>query len=161
VSRPTTPTVDRTLVVRAPLERAFALFVERFGEIKPPEHNLLATPVVETVLEPRVGGEVYDRAADGSRCRWARVIAFEPPHRLLLAWDIGPTWQLETDPDRASEVEIRFTAAGSGSTRVELTHRHLDRHGPGWESVQDGVDDDAGWTLYLDRYAAVVSGVMA
>jgi uncharacterized protein YndB with AHSA1/START domain len=99
-----------------------------------------------------VGGHIYDRGVDGSQCRWARVLAYEPPHRVLFSWDIGPTWQLEGDPAKTSEVEVRFTAESGGRTRVDLEHRHLDRHGPGWQSVADGVDGEAGWPLYLDRY---------
>ena len=149
--------VRRHVVVAAPLEKAFAVFTERFGDIKPAEHNLLGAPLVETVFEPRVGGHIYDRATDGSECRWARVLVYEPPHRVVFSWDIGPTWQLETDPENASEVEVRFTEEEPGRTRVELEHRHLDRHGPGWESLRDGVDDEQGWPLYLERFADLLA----
>jgi uncharacterized protein YndB with AHSA1/START domain len=125
---------------------------------RPPEHNLLPTPIAETVFEPRVGGHVYDRGADGSECRWARVLVYEPPVRVVFSWDIGPTWQLEADPGNASEVEVRFTAETPQRTRVALEHRNLERHGPGWESVRDGVAHDQGWSLYLDRYAALLAG---
>ena len=81
-----------------PIERAFAVFTEQFGDFKPREHNLLAVPIAETVFEPRVGGHIYDRGVDGSVCRWARILAYEPPSRVLFTWDIGPTWQLEADP---------------------------------------------------------------
>ena len=148
--------VRREVVVDAPIEEAFSTFTARFGDIKPPEHTLLSVPVAETVFEPRVGGHIYDRAVDGTECRWARVLVYDPPRRVVFSWDISPTWQLETDPDRASEVEVRFTAEDPHRTRVELEHRNLDRHGPGWEDVRDGVADDQGWPLYLDRYAAVV-----
>lgn len=147
--------VRRQVVVHAPLERAFAAFVERFGEFKPPEHNLLAVPIAETVFEPRAGGHIYDRAADGSECRWARILVYEPPRQVVFSWDISPRWQIETDPDMTSEVEVRFIPEGPDRTRVELEHRHLDRHGPGWQSVADGVDGDAGWPLYLARYTAL------
>ena len=149
--------VHRQIVVDAPIERAFALFTERFGDIKPVEHTILSAPVAETVLEPRVGGHIFDRGTDGSECRWARILVWEPPRLLVFSWDIGPTWQLETDPDNASEVEVRFIAEGSERTRVELEHRHLDRHGDGWESLRDGVADDQGWPLYLARYAEVLA----
>jgi uncharacterized protein YndB with AHSA1/START domain len=152
----TSAVVHRQILVNAPLERAFALFTERFGDIKPREHNLLAVPIAETVFEPRVGGHIYDRGVDGTECRWARILAFEPPHRVVFSWDIGPRWELETDPANASEVQVRFTADGPDRTRVELEHRHIDRHGPGWEAVQEGVADDAGWPLYLARYADAV-----
>ena len=147
--------VHLELVVAAPLERAFTMFTERFGDIKPPEHNLLTAPIAETVLEPRVGGHIVDRAVDGSECRWARILAYDPPNRIVFSWDISPRWQLETDPDLTSEVEVRFVADGPERTLVELEHRNLDRHGTGWEAVSDGVDGDEGWPLYLARYAAL------
>jgi uncharacterized protein YndB with AHSA1/START domain len=147
--------VRRQIVVEAPLEEAFAVFTERFGEFKPREHNLLGAPIAETVFEPRVGGSVYDRGTDGSECRWARVLVYEPPTRVVFSWDIGPTWQVESEPENTSEVEVRFVAEGPERTRVELEHRDIDRHGPGWEAVAGGVGADGGWPLYLDRYAAL------
>ena len=153
--------VARHVVVNAPIERAFAVFTDRFGDFKPREHNLLAVPIAETVFEPRAGGHIYDRGVDGSVCRWARILAYEPPSRVLFTWDIGPTWQLEADQSKTSEVEVRFTAESDERTRLDLEHRHLYRHGPGWESVADGVDGDAGWPLYLARYAEQVGTAVA
>jgi uncharacterized protein YndB with AHSA1/START domain len=144
--------IRKSIVVDIGIERAFALFVDQFDAIKPREHNLLPVPIAETVFEPRAGGHVYDVGIDGSRCEWSRVLAYEPPSRLVISWDIGPTWQLEADPAKASEVEVRFIAESDDRTRVELEHRHLDRHGEGWQAVADGVDGDAGWPLYLSRY---------
>jgi uncharacterized protein YndB with AHSA1/START domain len=150
--------VRRQIVVAMSIERAFTAFVERFGDFKPPEHNLLSSEITETRFEPRVGGHIYDRAADGSECRWARVIVYEPPGRVVFSWDISPQWQLEADEGNTSEVEVRFVAETPERTRLELEHRHLDRHGPGWESLREGVDGDAGWPLYLARYADLVAG---
>ena len=147
--------VRREIVVNAPIDKAFIVFTERFGDFKPPEHNILRVPIAGTTFEPRVGGHIYDRGTDGSECRWARILAYDPPHRVVFSWDIGPTWQVESDPELTSEVEVTFTAETPERTRVELEHRHLDRHGPGWESVRDGVGHDQGWPLYLDRYAAL------
>ncbi len=110
------------------------------------------------MFEARIGGHIYDRAEDRSECRWARILAYEPPTRVVFSWDIGPTWQVESDPERASEVEVRFVAEGRDRTRVELEHRNIDRHGPGWEGVREGVDSDGGWPLYLTRYAALLIG---
>ena len=149
--------VRRQVVVDAPIERAFTVFVERFGDFKPREHHLLGAPITETRFEPHVGGLIYDRAEDGSECRWARVLAYEPPNRVVFSWDISPRWQLEADEANASEVEVRFVAETPERTRLELEHRNLDRHGPGWEGVRDGVGDDAGWPLYLRRYAEVLA----
>ncbi len=150
-------TVLRSVVVPVVPDEAFALFTGRLGDFKPPEHNMLAVPIAETVLEPRVGGALLDRGADGSECRWARVRVFDRPDRLVFSWDIGPTWQIETDPERVSEVEVRFIADGNAATRVEIEHRHLDRHGAGWEAVRGGIADDQGWQLYLDRFATLAS----
>jgi len=159
MTQETSEVVRRQVVVGVPIEQAFTQFTERFGDFKPREHNLLRVPIAETVFEPRVGGHILDRGTDGSECRWARILSYEPPTRVVFSWDIGPTWQLETDPANASEVEVRWFAEAPDRTRVELEHRHLDRHGPGWEAVRDGIADDAGWTLYLDRYAALGSDV--
>jgi uncharacterized protein YndB with AHSA1/START domain len=150
-----TAVVRTEIVVEASVADAFAVFTQRFGDFKPPEHNLLAAPITETVFEPRVGGHIYDRAADGTECRWARVLAFDPPDRVVFSWDISPQWALETDPDHASEVEVRFVAEAPGRTRLELEHRHIERHGPGWESVSQGVSEGQGWPLYLARFASL------
>jgi uncharacterized protein YndB with AHSA1/START domain len=142
------------VVVDIPIERAFRLFIERFDQIKPREHNMLAVAIAESVFEPRAGGRVYDRGVDGNECQWGRVLAYEPPNRIVFTWDISPRWQIETDPARSSEVEIRFIAEADRQTRVELEHRHLERHGDGWQGLAEGVRGDQGWPLYLQRYAA-------
>jgi uncharacterized protein YndB with AHSA1/START domain len=145
--------ISTQVVVEAPVERAFHVFTERFDEIKPRDHNMLEVDIAESIFEPREGGRVYDRGVDGSECQWARVLAYEPPERLVFSWDISPQWQLEADLSRASEVEVRFIAESPERTRVELEHRHLDRHGDGWEGLREGVGGDQGWPLYLGRFA--------
>jgi uncharacterized protein YndB with AHSA1/START domain len=145
--------VRNSTVVEAPIERAFSVFTDGFGSFKPPEHNLLEVEIAETVFESHVGGHIYDRGVDGTECRWARVLAFEPPNRVVFSWDISPQWQIETDPAKTSEVEVRFIAEAPDRTRVELEHRNLDRHGEGWQAERDGVGGDQGWPLYLDRFA--------
>jgi len=149
--------VRTSIVVEAPLERAFKVFVEDFDRIKPREHNMLGVDIAETVFEPRVGGNIYDRGVDGSECRWARVLAYEPPDRVVFSWDISPHWQIETDPEKTSEVEVRFVSETPERTRVELEHRNLDRHGAGWEGAREGVAADQGWPLYLQRYADLLN----
>jgi uncharacterized protein YndB with AHSA1/START domain len=150
--------IRREVTVNASQQRAFDAFTKQFGDFKPKEHNLLGSPIAETTFEPRVGGHIFDRAEDGSECRWARVLAYDPPDRVVFSWDISPYWQLEVDEANASEVEVRFIADGPDRTRVELEHRNLDRHGPGWEGVRDGIADEGGWPTYLARYADVVAG---
>jgi uncharacterized protein YndB with AHSA1/START domain len=151
-----TTSVRTRIVVQAPIERAFRVFTEDFDRIKPREHNLLGVEIAETVFEPRAGGRVYDRGVDGSECQWARVLAYEPPDRIVFSWDISPRWQVETDLERTSEVEVRFISETAERTRVELEHRNLDRHGEGWESARDAVDSEGGWPLYLQRFADVI-----
>ena len=151
--------VRHAVVVPVPVAEAVSAFTERIGEFKPPEHNMLGAPIAETVFESRVGGHIVDRAADGTECRWAQVRAFEPPHRLVFSWNISPRWEIITDAEQASEVEVRFVALDDGRTRVELEHRYLERHGPGWEGVRDGVDGSDGWPRYLARFDALVGSV--
>lgn len=154
MTQPTEPTtVHSSIEVNAPRERAFEVFTRDFGAFKPAEHNLLAVPIAETVVETHVGGHIIDRGSDGSECRWARILAYDPPARFVFSWDISPYWQVETDAAKTSEVEVTFTELGQHRTRVSIEHRHLDRHGAGWEGVRDGVSTGEGWPLYLDRYA--------
>jgi uncharacterized protein YndB with AHSA1/START domain len=148
--------VRTQIVVDVPIERAFSIFTEKFDSIKPREHNMLAVDIAETVFEPREGGRIYDRGVDGSECQWARVLAFEPPNRVVFSWDITPHWQIESDPDKTSEVEVRFISETPERTRVELEHRNLDRHGEGWEGMREGVRSGDGWPLYLQRFAELV-----
>src|SRR2546423_640146 len=100
----------RQIVVEAPIDRAFFVFTARIGDFKPPAHNHLGVAIAETVFEPKVGGHIYDKGVDGSECHWARVLACEPPDRVVFSWDISPQWQIETDPDNTSEVEVKFIA---------------------------------------------------
>jgi uncharacterized protein YndB with AHSA1/START domain len=109
--------VRKEIVVEAPVERAFAVFTKRIGDFKPPEHNLLRVPIAATVFEPRVGGHIIDGGEDGSECRWASVLAYDPPHRVVFSWNIGPSWRIEADPANRSEVEVTFTPHGSSRIR--------------------------------------------
>src|SRR5260370_41429712 len=127
--QPAAATVRPSVTVETPIDKAFRVFAEDFGRFKPPEHNLLGVEIAETVFEPRVGGHLYDRGVDGSECRWARVLAYEPPHRVMLSWNISPQWQIETDPARTSEWDVHFVAETPERTRAEIEHRNLDRHG--------------------------------
>jgi uncharacterized protein YndB with AHSA1/START domain len=149
--------VRTQIVVEAPIERAFRVFTEDFERIKPRDHNLLDVEIAETVFEQHEGGQIYDRGVDGSECRWARVLAYEPPNRIVFSWDISPAWQIETDPEKTSEVEVRFLSETPQRTRVELEHRNLDRHGEGWESERQGVGGEGGWPLYLQRYVKLLA----
>jgi len=154
----TDTSVHTSIVVDAPRERAFSFFTDEIGKWWPPEHHILQGELAEMVFEPREGGHIYDRAVDGSECRWSRVLVYEPPERVVFSWDISLQWQIETDPAKTSEVEIRFVAEGPTQTRVELEHRNLDRHGEGWEQMRDAVGSPDGWGVGLRRFADRVKG---
>jgi uncharacterized protein YndB with AHSA1/START domain len=149
----TDTSVHSSIVVDAPLERAFSVFTEDIGSWWPPEHHILQAELKDMVFERRQGGHIYDRGVDGSECRWARVLAYEPPTRVVFSWDISLQWKLESDPQRTSEVEVRFVADGPSRTRIELEHRHIDHHGEGWEQMRDAVGSPDGWAVGLGRFA--------
>ena len=138
--------IQRQVTVPSPIDRAFSVFTERFGDFKPPEHNMLGAPIAETVFEPRVGGNIVDRAADGTECRWARILAYEPPHRVVFSWGHEGSAEL---PPGTSVVEVRLTAAGSG-TRVVIEHRDLPARREGGHG--------RGWRMFLDRLAIAAAG---
>jgi uncharacterized protein YndB with AHSA1/START domain len=146
-------TVRNTVVVDAPIERAFTVFTEGIGTWFPSAYNLLEVDIAERVFEPRVGGHIYDRGTDGSECHWAHVLAYEPPERVVFSWNINPQWQIESDLDKTSEVEVRFTPESPERTRVELEHRNLDRHGDGWEGTRAAVAGEGGWPGCLQAFA--------
>jgi uncharacterized protein YndB with AHSA1/START domain len=148
--------VRTSIVVEAPVERAFDVFTQQMPSWWHPDHHILRGELAEMVFEPRVGGGIYDRGVDGSECRWARVLAYEPPSRVVFSWDIDLEWKIETDRDKTSEVEVRFRADWPERTRVELEHRNLDRHGAGWERMRDAVGSPGGWGTGLQRFASAV-----
>ncbi len=147
--------VRASVEVHAPIERAFAVFTDDIGSWWDPTHHILQAELAEMIFEPRAGGHIYDRGVDGSECRWARVLAYEPPHRLVFSWDVSTQWQLETELKKTSEVEVRFIAEGPERARVELEHRNLERHGEGWEQMRDSVGSPGGWPAgmraFVDR----------
>ena len=144
--------VTTSIVVEAGIEHAFSVFTEGMGTWWPETHHILEGDLKEMIFEPHVGGHIRDVATDGRECRWARVLTYEPPTRVVFSWDINLDWHVETDPSRCSEVEVRFTPEGDERTFVELEHRHIDRHGQGWERMRDAVGSPGGWSL--DRFAA-------
>jgi uncharacterized protein YndB with AHSA1/START domain len=155
MSTATETAVTTSVVVDVPQARAFKVFTDEIGTWWDPDHHLLpeGTTLTSMVFEPRAGGHVYDVVSDGSECRWSRVLAYEPPERVVFSWDINLQWEIETDLERTSEIEVRFIAEAPDRTRVELEHRNLDRHGDGWEQMRDAVGSDGGWPSGVRRYA--------
>ena len=140
-------------VVEAPIQRAFDVFTLEMKSWWPEDHHLLDGEVAEMIFEPRAGGRIYDLGTNGQECTWARVLAYEPPDRVVFTWDISPQWLIETEPERTSEVEVRFIAEAESRTRVELEHRGLERHGDGWEGMYGAVSSDGGWPKTLASFA--------
>jgi uncharacterized protein YndB with AHSA1/START domain len=153
MSTATETAVTTSIVVDVSQARAFTVFTEEIGTWWDPTHHLLDAPYAGMVFEPRVGGNIVDKGTDGSECRWSRVLAYDPPERVVFSWDINLQWEIETDLARTSEVEVRFIAEAPDRTRVELEHRNLDRHGDGWEQMRAAVGSDGGWPSGVKRYA--------
>lgn len=151
-------TVKRTLHVNAPIEYAFRVLAEKMGTWWPTSHHIGKTPFTEIVVEPRVGGRWFERDAAGVECDWGRVLVWEPPKQLVLAWHLQPDFQYSPDTSRASEVSFDFIAEGPEATRVEFEHRRIERHGKGWEKLFAGVDSPGGWTGVLVEFENAVAG---
>jgi uncharacterized protein YndB with AHSA1/START domain len=153
---PTTP-VHTEIVVEAPIERAFEVFTRDMDSWWPADMHIIEGELAGMVFEPQVGGRIYDRNTEGHECTWARVLAYDPPDRVVFSWDISTQWQIETDPDRTSEVEVRFVAESDTRTRVELEHRGIERHGEGWEAMYGAVSSPDGWRKGLAAFAAALA----
>lgn len=146
--------VRKSIQVAAPPEKAFEVFTARMGRWWMPGHSLNpATAQKDVVIEPRAGGRWYEIGADGSTCEWGKVLAWEPPARVLLAWQIDGSWTYNATLE--TEVEVRFVPDGAG-TRVELEHRNLERLGDA-ETVK-GIGLDGGWATLIVRFAAFAEG---
>ena len=143
--------VLKTVVVNAPREKAFRIFTEFFGGWWPSTHHIGKQPFETAILECKPGGRWYERMTDGSECEWGRVLEWEPPAKVVLAWHIQPEWGYDPDPAKASEVEVRFIAESAASTRVELEHRNLERHGDGAAKMRESVN--GGWVTVVEDYA--------
>jgi uncharacterized protein YndB with AHSA1/START domain len=144
--------IRKSIVVQAPKERAFAVFTEGFNTWWPREHHIGAADLDEAIIEPLVGGRYYERGVDGSECDWGRVLAYEPFDRVMLSWHLQGDWSYDPDPAKSSEIEVRFIAEAPDRTRVELEHRHIERHDKA-DEVRKGIDAPDGWSGLLARYA--------
>jgi uncharacterized protein YndB with AHSA1/START domain len=146
-----------SVVVEAPIERAFSVFTDGIDTWWDRTHTIGAEPLARVVLEPRVGGRAYGVGTGGTESDWGRVLAYEPPERVVFSWDISTAWKYQADPEKTSEVEVRFIAQGPTRTLVELEHTHLDRHGDGWELMRDAVGSPGGWPSGMHDYAAAAA----
>ncbi|MCP2296701.1 putative conserved protein YndB, AHSA1/START domain [Nocardia amikacinitolerans] len=150
---PELPVLQGKAGVALPLERAFAFFTESFGGWWPAAYHIGAAEMADAILEPGEGGRWFERGIDGTECDWGRVLVWEPPHRLVVTWQIDGHWQYDPDPARASEIEVRFTADGPEQTTVTLEHRHLDRLVDGKAIAETIVERGGGWSTLLELFA--------
>jgi uncharacterized protein YndB with AHSA1/START domain len=153
---PTIPEIRGTVTVAAPVDRAFRVFTNSINTWWPAQYHIGQADMAEAILEPRAGGRWYERGVDGSECEWGQVLAWEPPHRLVVTWQINGQWQYDPDPEHASEIEVRFTADGPSQTIVELEHRLLDRLADG-QAIHDTIISGGGWTAILELCAKAVA----
>lgn len=145
--------VRKSVTVKTNVERAFRVFTAGFDTWWPRTHHIGKSPMTKAIIEPVAGGRCYSAQQDGTDCQWGTVMAWEPPHRLVIAWQITPEWGFEPDLAKASEVEIRFTPEPDGATRVDLEHRHFERMGQGGASMRTSVDGGMGWGDLLRLFA--------
>ena len=146
--------IRKTLRVRATPERAFQVFTQEMDSWWPRSHHIGNSPMKAIVVEGHAGGAIYTLQEDGTRCPWASVVAWEPPHRFVFAWHVTPDWKYEADVSHCSEVEVLFTPTDEGTTLVEFEHRHFERHGEGWQTMRTAVGSEGGWNGLLALFAA-------
>jgi uncharacterized protein YndB with AHSA1/START domain len=145
--------IHKSVEVATTPERAFVFFTGRMGRWWPKAHTLLGAPQEDVIIEPRPGGRWYERGRDGSEYEWGRVLAWEPPDRVVLAWQLDADWRY--DPDLLTEVEVRFIALAGQMTRVELEHRRLENFGPRAAETRARLDGREAWRGTLDRFAEI------
>lgn len=148
------PPVRKTITVNAGVERAFDVFTTGFDSWWPRSHHIGKSPMTRGIIEGKAGGRCYSEQEDGTECDWGHVLAWEPPRRLVIAWQVTHEWGYEPDLSKSSEVEVRFTKEADGRTRVDLEHRHFERHGAGGAKMRFGVDAPNGWGGLLALFAA-------
>jgi uncharacterized protein YndB with AHSA1/START domain len=149
--------VQKTVIVNTEPERAFAAFTDNMAKWWPKEHHIGGTPFFAIIVEPRAGGRWYEKGEDGSECDWGTVLCYEAPHRVVFSWHLNGDFEFVSEIAKASEVEIRFIPEGVEKTRVELEHRHFERHGESSERLRTAVDKPEGWTLVLSGYERLVA----
>jgi uncharacterized protein YndB with AHSA1/START domain len=149
--------VHKSITVAAPQQRAFDVFTAGMSDWWILESHHIGEVVPDAVvMEPRAGGRWFERAPDGTECDWGRVLDWEPPARVRLAWHLDADWKYDPDPARATQIEVQFLAEGPGSTRVDLVHSGLEIHGERAREVYEAIDSPDGWTGLLSRYGQAV-----
>jgi uncharacterized protein YndB with AHSA1/START domain len=147
--------VVKEIEVGIPPHEAFELFTERMASWWLSSHSIGAEPFADIVIEPRPGGRWFERSAKGTECDWGRVLVWEPPLRLVLAWQLDANWQYRSDV--SSELEVSFTAVGEGATRVHLEHRGIEGLGGDSAELRAAFDGEGGWAGLLSAFQAMAS----
>jgi uncharacterized protein YndB with AHSA1/START domain len=147
--------VRKSIRVRAGVERAYRVFTDGMDSWWPRTHHIGTSPMKKVVVEGREGGAIYTEQEDGTSCPWGSVLAWEPPHRFVLAWQVRPDWKYEPDLAKCSEVEVRFTPADDGTTLVELEHRGFERHGGNYAGMRGQVNSEMGWGTMLEMFGKI------
>lgn len=147
--------INHSVVVPVPPDRAYQVFTDGLASWWPAEHTWSGSEALAAIgIERGAGGLCYEIGPHGFRCDWGRVLVWDPPRRLVFSWQVGPQREPVPDPDRASEVEVRFDVADEGGTRVALEHRGFERHGPGGDEYRRGMSSaQGGWPYLLERFA--------
>lgn len=143
--------VRKNVRVNASAEHAFSAFTKGFNLWWPRSHHIAKVEMAEAIIEPFAGGRWYERGEDGSECEWGKVLVWEPPGRLILAWQINA--QFAYDASLVTEVEVRFIEENAKLTRVELEHRDLERLGDEGHAFRAQIDSSGGWGHIMDLYA--------
>ena len=142
--------IKKSITVKTDAAKAFSVFTGRMGRWWPRAYSIGTSPIKDVIVESRAGGRWFERGEDGSECAWGKVIAWNPPSNVVLAWQINGEWKY--DPDLVTELEVKFTAVGAKETRVDFEHRNLDALGAAAEAVRAQLD--SGWPALLEAFAA-------
>jgi uncharacterized protein YndB with AHSA1/START domain len=147
--------IRRTVTVRCDPERAFDLFTNQMGTWWPVEDYSRAVSefehedvkVTDLVFQARLGGSILEHLTDGRILPWAEVIAWQPPHRVLLSW------RPHSAPEPPTEVDVKF-AEREGDTLVDVEHR-------GWQRLSEQFREGLyeiyarGWSTTLQLFTVV------
>jgi uncharacterized protein YndB with AHSA1/START domain len=145
--------VTKQIVIEAPQEHVFRVFTDGIDSWWPRQHHIGSSPMAKCVIEPAVGGRWYAVCVDGTECDTGKVLEWDPPSRVVLAWQLTAEWKF--DPEFVTEVEVTFTAEGPRTTRVQLEHRNLARFGIIAPQLRQAIDAPDGWDLILSHFVAV------
>lgn len=149
--------IQLSMDVPVSVNRAYGFFTEQMHTWWPKEYTW-SGDVLETIaIQPETGGRCFERGPHNFELDWGRVLVWEPPHRLVFTWQISPERVPQPDPDKASQIELRFSVGEKNETHLEFKHRDIANHGEGSAAYRDALAAPQGWSYILDRYAAALN----